>query len=193
MKNNIKVVYVNCEDYKQHSFPNVLIEILDQLFGELERNLTSWFGRKARSRELIQGIREKLLHLKKDPDQRVSRVREATSSESSDESSISAAAYGLRVGVAEQAAQKAAIEKEYMEKDSKIRDLDLLIPELKARIREFFDLSSDVKAVFLALDDFYHLPRSIQPYVADYIHRLCKDVPLYFKIATLTSRQRFVR
>jgi len=39
--------------------------------------------------------------------------------------------------------------------------------------------------VFLALDDFYHLPRNIQPHVADYIHRLCKDVPLYFKIATL--------
>jgi len=24
-----RVVYINCEDYKQHSFPNVLIEILD--------------------------------------------------------------------------------------------------------------------------------------------------------------------
>jgi predicted AAA+ superfamily ATPase len=30
-----KAIYLNCEDFKRHSFPNVLIEILDALFGEL--------------------------------------------------------------------------------------------------------------------------------------------------------------
>jgi hypothetical protein len=38
---------------------------------------------------------------------------------------------------------------------------------------------------FLQIDDFYHLPRITQPEVMDYIHRLCKDIPLFFKIATL--------
>ena len=185
VKADVKVVYINCEDYKQHSFPNVLIEILDQLFGELEKNLPGWFGKKRRSRELIQGIRAQLSRLKRDADERTTKVREATSSETTDESSVGAAAHGLHVGVAERAAQKAAIEKEYQEQDSKIRELNLLLPSLKSSIREFFALSTEVKAVFLALDDFYHLPRSIQPHVADYIHRLCKDVPLYFKIATL--------
>ncbi len=50
---SVRVVYINCEDYKQHSFPNVLIEILDSLFEELEKNLRGWFGRKKRSRQLI--------------------------------------------------------------------------------------------------------------------------------------------
>src|ERR1019366_7315781 len=27
-----KVIYLNCEDFKNHSFPNVLIEILDSVF-----------------------------------------------------------------------------------------------------------------------------------------------------------------
>src|SRR5580700_8700114 len=125
---NIRVVYVNCEDYKQHSFPNVLIEILDQLFGELEANLPGWFGRKRRSRELIQGIRAGLSRLKRDPDERTTKVREASSSETSDEGSIGAAVHGLHVGVAERAAQKAAIEKEYQEQDSKIHELNLLLP-----------------------------------------------------------------
>jgi hypothetical protein len=156
-----------------------------KLFGELERNLTGWFGKKRRSRELIQGIRSELSRLKRDADERTTKVREANSSEKSDESSVGGAARGLHVGVGERAAQKAAIEKEYQEQDSKIRELNLLLPNLKASIKEFFTLSAEVKAVFLALDDFYHLPRSIQPHVADYIHRLCKDVPLYFKIATL--------
>ncbi|MFL6579455.1 MAG: hypothetical protein ACJ8G2_01830 [Burkholderiales bacterium] len=37
-----KVVYLNCEDFKQHSFPNVLVEILDALFSELEKDLSGW-------------------------------------------------------------------------------------------------------------------------------------------------------
>ena len=91
----------------------------------------------------------------------------------------------MSVGAKAVSAQKAAIEREYQQHDSKIQQLNLLLPTLKKRIRDFFDLSTEVKSVFLALDDFYHLQRTIQPHVADYIHRLCKDVPLYFKIATL--------
>jgi hypothetical protein len=185
VKKDVKVVYVNCEDYKQHSFPNVLIEILDQLFKELESNLTAWFGRKKRSKELIQEIRSELQKLKRGPDERQATVRESSSSENVDKTSLTASAYGLGVGLAEHAAEKAAVEREYKEHDDKIRELNLLLPKLKERIRDFFSLSSDVRSVFIALDDFYHLPRNIQLHVADYIHRLCKDVPLYFKFATL--------
>ena len=42
----VKAVYLNCEDFKKHSFPNVLIEILDALFAELETHLTGWFGKE---------------------------------------------------------------------------------------------------------------------------------------------------
>ena len=59
------------------------------------------------------------------------------------------------------------------------------LPELKSQIREFFNLSPSVKSVFIQIDDFYHLSRVNQPLVMDYIHRLCKDLPLYFKVATL--------
>jgi hypothetical protein len=60
-----------------------------------------------------------------------------------------------------------------------------MLPQLKSQIREFFAISNDIKSVFIQVDDLYHLKRSDQPYVVDYIHRLCKDLPLYFKIATL--------
>ena len=42
-----------------------------------------------------------------------------------------------------------------------------------------------MKAIFLQIDDLYHLRRTDQAFVVDYIHRLCKDLPIYFKIATL--------
>jgi len=182
---DIRVVYINCEDYKQHSFPNVLIEILDKLFAEFEKNLTGWFGRKWRSKELIQKIRHDLQDLKRKPDERQVSVRESTGSDTSSGGELKLEVQGINVGIKENEAQKEAVEKIYKQHDIKIKDLNLVLPRLKESIEEFFSISSDVKAVFLELDDFYHLPRSIQPHVADYIHRLCKDVPLFFKIATL--------
>jgi hypothetical protein len=182
---SIKIVSVNCEDYKQHSFPNVLIEILDRLFEELENRLPGWFGKKKRSRELIRDIRAELSKLREKADEVDKKVKETVSTEDSSKDKLGVSIDGLTLGIEGVTAQKAAIEEEYARHDSKIHKLNLLLPRLKEQIREFFDLSTEVKAVFLALDDFYHLPRTMQPHVADYIHRLCKDVPLYFKIATL--------
>ena len=78
-----------------------------------------------------------------------------------------------------------AVELTYAKKTAKITELHTWLPQLKRQIRAFFELSKTIKAVFLQLDDFYHLARRDQPRVMDYLHRLCKDLPLYFKVATL--------
>jgi hypothetical protein len=182
---DIKVVYINCEDYKQHSFPNVLIEILDALFEELEKNLSGWFGRKKKSRELIQEIRTELTSLKEGADEADRTVKKTNTAEVAGKAGTRLAAGTLEIGAGIASARKAAMEQEYKQHDSKIQKLNLLLPKLKKHVREFFEISTDVKGVFLELDDFYHLPRTMQPHVADYVHRLCKDVPLFFKIATL--------
>jgi hypothetical protein len=182
---SVRVVYINCEDYKQHSFPNVLIEILDALFGELEKNLPGWFGRKKRSRELIGEIRADLGKLKEGADESDRTVRTTDSAATNSKASVGLAVEALKLGAELASERKAELEQEYKQHDSKIQRLNLLLPQLKSRIREFFEISSEVKSVFLELDDFYHLSRSMQPHVADYVHRLCKDIPLYFKFATL--------
>jgi hypothetical protein len=181
----VRVVYINCEDYKQHSFPNVLIEILDALFEELDRNLPGWFGRKKKSRELIRRIRSELTSLKEEADEADRTVKETNSAEVAGSASAKLSGGSLGIGAEIASAQRAAVEHEYKRHDSKIQALNVLLPRLKAQIRDFFNTSTDVKTVLLELDDFYHLPRTMQPHVADYVHRLCKDVPLYFKIATL--------
>ena len=56
---DIRPIYLNCEDFKKHSFPNVLIEILDALFGELERHLTGWFRGRRRGLDSSLAIFEK--------------------------------------------------------------------------------------------------------------------------------------
>lgn len=182
---DVRVVYINCEDYKQHSFPNVLIEILDTLFEELQKNLRGWFGRKRRSRKLIGGIRAALTSLKERADETDRTIRETDTTERTGKVGAGLAADGLEIGATAASARKATMEQEYKRHDSKIQKLNLLLPQLKKQIREYFEISTDVKSVFLELDDFYHLSRTMQPHVADYVHRLCKDVPLYFKFATL--------
>jgi len=185
----VKPIYLNCEDFKKHSFPNVLIEILDALFSELEKHLTGWFGRKKRSKDLIADIRTHLNDLREKDDRQQRQVRESEAAGTKDQYKAGAAlaSKGASLGVTADLFDYAHRETErtYTQHEDKIRKLDTWLPRLKSEIREFFSISSSVKAVFLQIDDFYHLARADQPLVIDYIHRLCKDLPLYFKIATL--------
>ena len=187
---SIKCIYLNCEDFKKHSFPNVLIQVLDALFAEIEEHLTGWFGRKKKSRNLIKDIRKQLATYLESADSQDKDIRESHSSETDISTEISGGISlqgntSFKTGGAASKAQVSAIESSYKLKDSKTRDLDIWLPTLKRQIREFFMLSGKVQNIFLQIDDFYHLKRIDQPYVADYIHRLCKDLPIYFKIATL--------
>lgn len=190
LPDGVRAVYLNCEDFKRHSFPNVLIEILDALFGELEKHLSGWFGRKRRSRDLIKNIRSQLAQLK-DADEVVdAAVKTVSSVDGSRDlrgklgtpSGAHIAASG-EVGLSRK--QHDETQRTFQSRKEKIVSLDNLLPQLKSQVREFFELSNVVKAVFLQIDDLYHLRREDQPFVADYVHRLCKDVPLFFKIATL--------
>ncbi len=186
---DVQPIYLNCEDFKKHSFPNVLIEILDALFGELEKHLTGWFGRKKRSRDLIVDIRRHLQGLRGEEDVQHREVRESEATEARDsrKAAASVIAGPARLAIEEDLfdLRHSETERRYMEHEDKIRQLDQWLPRLKSEIREFFSISATVKTIFLQIDDFYHLARADQPLVIDYIHRLCKDLPLYFKVATL--------
>jgi hypothetical protein len=188
-----RTVYLNCEDFKRHSFPNVLIEILDALFSELERHLKGWFGSGKKSRILVQKIRTDLSELRSSADIQEESVRKVNSSEHnrSFDASVTGraetrvAAGDTKMGYSGNGKQKEETERSFKLRNEKLRELDIWLPRLKEQVREFFAESSSVTAVFLQIDDLYHLKKSDQPFVIDYLHRLCKDLPLYFKIATL--------
>jgi hypothetical protein len=186
LDDSTRTVYLNCEDFKNHSFPNVLIEILEAVFRELERNLRGWFGRKKKSHTIISAIRSQLADLKKRADAQQEQIREARTVESQQSAGVTAAApYVGEFDAKASQASKLELERSYSRADDKLRDLNIWLPRLKEQISDFFEASSSVKAVFIQIDDFYHLRRVDQPFVMDYVHRLCKDVPLYFKVATL--------
>ncbi|MFH0983064.1 MAG: hypothetical protein V2A79_16215 [Planctomycetota bacterium] len=186
-------VYLNCEDFKQHTFPNVLIEILEAIFLELERNLSGWFGRKKAQREIIAGIRAKLTALRETPDSLEEQVTRSDSTAASQGAEFAlkasigsdAASVGAELAQAHREKRATAETTQFVRVSEKLQRLNLDLPRAKQQLREFFALSTRVKAVFIQIDDFYHLRLADQPFVADYVHRLCKDLPMYFKIATL--------
>lgn len=180
-----RAIYINCEDYKHHSFPNVLIEILDVIFQEIESNLGGWFGKKKKLKNLVSELRLNLAELRKKEDEVRKRVKQKAEVNSQGAAKIGGGTGSLKAELGLSRARKDSIEAEYQAFDDKIRDLNQLLPRLKKLIEQFFVLSHKVKFLYIELDDFYQLRRPIQPYVADYVHRLCKDVPLFFKIGTL--------
>lgn len=189
LPSELKCIYLNCEDFKKHTFPNVLIEILVALFSEMEKNLPGWFGRKKKSRDILKGIVNRLKEIQKLADIQEEEIKRTLTQENK----VSAdAALTLRANVAEAkigaglaGREQEGIETSFKVRREKLQELDRWLPDLKSQIRNFFELSKNVKGIFLQIDDLYHLKRTDQAFVVDYIHRLCKDVPLYFKIATL--------
>lgn len=188
---DVKAIYINCEDFKHHSFPNVLIEIVDRVFSELEANLGGWFGRKASLKTIISSLRDDLKNLKTSPDSSDVEVAQSTSSEAAEKEGAGLKVPGFNndslfeLTAESQSRNTGSLEKKYRYNEDKLIRLNHKLPEYKNKIREFFKASGKVSSVFIQLDDFYQLSRADQPFVADYVHRLCKDTQLRFKIATL--------
>jgi hypothetical protein len=113
-------------------------------------------------------------------------VKVTTSEERSGNASAEVgAASGLRALAGFSGKSRDEVERVFKSKHDKLEQLDKWLPRLKPQIREFFEISGKVSAIFLQIDDLYQLRQEDQPFVVDYIHRLCKDIPLFFKIATL--------
>ena len=79
----------------------MLIEILDALFAELEGQLSGWFGKKKRSRDLISSIRKQLKDKKAKAGSQDLEVHEAQASEKKNASKAKAdiGHAGLSVGM----------------------------------------------------------------------------------------------
>lgn len=188
---DVNTIYLNCEDFKRHSFPNVLLEILQAVFSEMAKSVSGtyrdfWgFRRKRLARQILADLNR----IKRMPDSRSTSVKRARSesSEKSRGGNASANSPLVDLGLSEtnRAATTMSIEMAYDEHYEKLEELNRELPHYKEKIGEFFDCEQAAKALFVQIDDLYHLERVNQAFVVDYVHRLCKDLPLFFRFATL--------
>ena len=89
-------------------------------------------------------------------------------------------------------------------KRDKSREVKREIPKnkiecLRIDLTTYKELISSVSAlfnqkpIFLIFDDFYFVPKLIQPDLIDYFHRLTKDTALFIKMATIKNRSKLYR
>jgi len=138
----IRAIYLNCEDFKQHTFPNVLIEILASLFTEMDSQLTGWFGKKRETKQIIRAIRERLKAMHQSPDVHEESIKHTKGGETSVSANGSLAPDQIKIGLAASKKTKEETERTFKSHKQKLQELDLWLPELKKSLREFFAVSS---------------------------------------------------
>lgn len=138
LKTEMKSIYLNCEEFKRHSFPNVLIEILWSIFSELNTKLTGWFGRKRASRLIIVGILGKLQQLRQTADIQDEDIRRKSIAERTSGIEAGFDVEKLKLGYKDSDKDSEEIERSFKLHQDKLRELDLWLPDLKRSIQTFF-------------------------------------------------------
>ena len=184
-------VYLNLEDYKDITFPNIVINVLVAMFDSLESEIRTsypwWrFNRRAGGiRKRIKVICSLLTDYAYQPNQ---ETQEVSTKESYDRQVSLAASSDV---VSADAGQRSFKSKEVRRSLPKNK-LDFLRLELTTYKKLLIDISSifSEKPIFLVLDDFYFVSKEIQPELIDYFHRLSKGTGLYLKVATIKYRSK---
>ena len=129
----VRTIYLNCEDFKRHSFPDVLLEVLDSVFMELKSNVTGWFGRKRKLKMLIQEVVEDVQAIKAEPDERSEEVRltkeDSASSTYGGSANVESAGFNLGIRSDRSAAASSRVERAFTEHKVKLAKLDRKLPE----------------------------------------------------------------
>lgn len=187
-------IYLNLEDYKDITFPNIVIYILVELFKQLQirvrSNVRFWrFRPKARrvNRKVGEALRELEVYIY-EPDEEVQQV--STSEAHRGELSASANAHGLSGGGRFGKESSQQISRSLPKQ--KIDHLRLQLTKYKGLVVEISELLNS-RPVYLVMDDFYFVVKDVQPDLIDYFHRLTKGTELFLKIATIKHRSKIYK
>jgi len=184
-------LYVNLEDYKDITFPNILIHVLIKLFTQLHSKLHAQplpsrlgFSSRGLDKNLSRMLSalEEYVH---EPDAETQEVTVTTTS--AQRMGASAGAQGI--GASAEAGKGRSSQVLRQLPRSKLEYLRLELSAYKDAIGRASQTLGRVP-VFLLLDDYYFVPKPMQPLLIDYLHRLTKGTGLYLKVATIKHRTK---
>ena len=184
-------ININIEDYKQITFPNIVIHLLINTFKRLSdevKKKNPFYKMNFKSfkyRRLLKDHVNKLNQSLNTPDTTEENIRDLHRYEDYIKGDLKKGSTGISGG------SKVQDEQEISKTVSKNKTdlLYLNLPEYKRIIQSSSHFLSD-NPIYIILDDFYFLKKADQPFLIDYFHRLTKDTFLFLKIATIKHRTK---
>ncbi len=187
-------IYINLEDYKDITFPNIVIKVLVNMFEKLNDDINNkfrWYKFNLKSLVVKKRLKITIAILRNyllEPDEETQEVntKESTSS-------------GLSAGANLQGIQSSIKSDHNASKEVKRTLLKNKLDYLRIQLTEYKKLIAEIssllenKSIFIILDDYYFIDKSIQPDLIDYLHRLTKGTPLFIKIATIKYRSKLYK
>ncbi|MCS3664402.1 hypothetical protein GGP65_002027 [Salinibacter ruber] len=183
-------VNIDVEHYKDISFPNIVLHILNDILkklsvkidnqcpvwkGHLKANWYNWFTIKSKIKEIENTIMK--------PDKVPKSVTEKKHSNAE-------LSFGKTISTQASRGQSRQVDEEFV--DDKIRDLLRQLSSYKKAITESLRYIGNPD-LFIMMDDFYFADKRIQPDLIDYFHRITKNESIYLKVATIKNRSKLYR
>ncbi|MDP8267831.1 MAG: hypothetical protein P9L97_03795 [Candidatus Tenebribacter davisii] len=186
-------IFINLEDFKDITFPNILLYILMTTFNELLKEINSkfpWFKFSKKANKLKKEIKFISKEFKKyldEPDEETQNINTVES----DGLSYNAGFKMDQANVGTKCNKDFSQEIRRKISKKKIDFIRIQLTNYKNLIINISDLFT--LPIFLILDDFYFVDKTIQPELVDYFHRLTKSTNLYLKLATIKHRSKLYK
>ena len=189
------VIDINLENYKNISFPNVIIKVLEQIIKSIQNQLLGdkFYLFKSKKRKLnkdFKRILESLKELFEEDDSYESDIEKRTQEEieSGGNADIKTTAgnSGLYTKIK-------GIEENKIQRKKQFLKLEKLRKNL-VDYKNLFDTSSKIiyndEPIYILLDDFYFIDIDNQPYLIDILHVLTKGNQFFLKIASRKQKSK---
>lgn len=191
-KNHV-YIKTNLEDYKDTSFPNSILHVLNQFLkgvrGKIGNHIKWYeFGKLIKLQKLKKKISKKIEQFDDQltiPD----KYDESLKSKTTRAAEINAGAEKGPIKGSGKASFMGENETQKTYLRDKLSTIRNEIPSLKELIKEI-SIANNSIPVFLGLDDFYFIRKLEQPFFIDFFHRLTKDTNLYIKVGTIRYRSK---
>lgn len=212
------IAYVDLEEFKGHSYPDVLLSVLIKTFTEFKAWMdtaavhsatrTSFWRRlfgavptkggfnRAKTKEISSKLQEMIDELNAVLFSSDEVKTEKVSREEGGDELTTALTANAKAPVASLGSELRQTDKSSHVRQTKREYVSHKIEILHRNIMRYKDLFKKMAElaggpVFILLDDLYHIRLSDQADVLDYIHRIAKGSNLWIKVGTIRHRSRW--
>lgn len=187
-------VYLNLEDYKDITFPNIVIRVVLELFEALLSELQlkyPWYKPSLKARRIKRELKVSIVELIQflsDPDDEIQEINETASF-----------AHGLNASVKTSSTTSGTTTSRNKSRSVSRKLPKVKLDHLRIKLSDYKKMLHSVSTllssqpIFLFLDDLYFVLKHVQPDLIDYFHRLTKGTELFLKVATIKHRSKLYR